>query len=1169
MINYKLQFPIPGQPPGLLRSRGVAKNLIIYYSKDRGVNVRKTRGYLIFIWLLLMWITLPRYYADAHDLPTLPRLKFVRIGVRQGFQQGAVNSILQDSKGFMWFGTSNGLVKYNGYNFTFYKYRHDDPNTLGHKFIYCIYQDGEGLLWIGTYETLDKFDPAQETFTHYRISSGSPPTKIFSIVSSVWESMTEPGILWVGTGDGLGKLDKKTGAFTWDRHFADSCRGGKKPQVLSMVESPAGILWIATSRGLFKYHLKKKKILPYINEPDISTSLSSNYTGCIIQPRLEPGILWVCTKNGLDKFDPVKETFVHYRHNPKDPYSISNNSVWNIFESTMEEEKGVLWVATSEGLNQFDPVSGKAVHYKNDPGDIYSLSNDRVFSIYQTPSGVLWVGTEGGGLCKVEGRNKKFIHYQARTGAKNVLSNNVVVSILESSTAPGIMWIGTFDGLNKYDTKTGKFTIYRNEANNPNSPGGKTIYAIYECPREPGILWLGTMKNGIDQFNPRENTFVHYKDIPLNPSAKNYTWVTALHKSPVQPGALWFGTLGGDLCQLTIKTKSFTRYPLSPGNSKDFYPVNSIFESSVGPGILWVGTDGGLVKFNLLSGEFTRYFQASTGGGLLSRDAIFSFYESQQEPGILWMATGKGLSSVSIKTGASLDYKGSKSLEDFIILKILEDDRGNFWLSTAASGLLKFNPQTGSTKRYDMGDGIQGNEFYQAAYKSQQGEMFFGGLNGLTAFYPLQVKDNPYVPPVVLTDFQIFNRSIKPGDLGRNRRPILKKNITNTKVIQLSHKDKMFSFEFAALNYNHTERNQYAYKMEGFADDWQNIGKRRTVTFNNLSPDTYNFRVKGSNNDGLWNEEGTSVRVIISPPWWRTPWAYGLYIFLLVLSLVGLNRLQRARLIKKERDQSKIQEAQLRAQAAEAEARAIEAEDKRKTHELEEARKLQLSMLPKKLPQPPGFDISVYMKTAHEVGGDYYDFFESDDGTLTIAVGDATGHGLKAGTLVSIIKGLFLNEAGELQPEIHAFFDKSNRIIKQMNLGNLFMGLTLVRIKHNKGVIASAGMPPVYLYSKKNRTVEEIVLKAPPIGAFNDFSYSHREVKLTKGDTLLLLSDGLPELFNPDEEMFGYTRLKKLFARIGDRTPKKIIADLVAAGDSWLKGKPQDDDMTFVVLTVL
>jgi serine phosphatase RsbU (regulator of sigma subunit) len=617
-----------------------------------------------------------------------------------------------------------------------------------------------------------------------------------------------------------------------------------------------------------------------------------------------------------------------------------------------------------------------------------------------------------------------------------------------------------------------------------------------------------------------------------------------------------------------IKTKTFTRYPLRPANSKDFYPVNSIYESSAVPGILWVGTDGGLVKFNLLSAEFTRYFQGSAGGGILSRDAIFSFYESRREPGILWMATGKGLNRISLKTGASIDYKGSQTLEDFIILRILEDDRGNFWLSTAASGLLRFNPQTGTTKRYDIGDGLQGNEFYQAACKSQSGKIFFGGLNGFTAFYPHQVKDNSYVPPVVLTDFQIFNRSIKPGHLGRNGRPILRKNITETKVIQLSHKDKMFSFEFAALNYNHTERNQYAYKMEGFADDWQNIGKRRMVTFTNLSSGTYNFQVKGSNNDGLWNEEGTSVRVIISPPWWRSPWAYGLYIVFLALVLVGLNRLQRARLIKKERDQAKIQEAQLRAQAAEAEARAIEAEDKRKTHELEEARKLQLSMLPKKLPEPPGFDISVYMKTAYEVGGDYYDFFETDDGTLTIAVGDATGHGLKAGTLVSIIKGLFLNEAGDLQPEIHAFFDKSNRIIKQMNLGNLFMGLTLVRIKHNKGVIASAGMPPVYLYSEKNRAVEEIALKAPPIGAFNDFSYSHQEMELTKGDTLLLLSDGLPELFNPAEEMFGYSRLKKLFAGIGRKNPGQIIDDLVAAGDSWLNGKPQEDDMTFVVLKV-
>jgi serine phosphatase RsbU (regulator of sigma subunit)/ligand-binding sensor domain-containing protein len=1130
--------------------------------------VRKTKGYLIFIGLLLMAITFPGLYATDNGYPAPPRLKFVRIGVRQGFQQGVVTSILQDRKGFMWFGTYNGLVKYNGYDFTFYKYRHDDPNTPGHQYIYCICQDREGLLWIGTYETLDRFDPARETFTHYRISSPTPPATIFGNVHSVLESQAEPGILWVGTGSGLGKLDKQTGTFTLDRYFADYSEDLKKPRVFSMEESPEGILWIATSNGLFRYHLKKKIIFRYSNDPGNSTSLSHNYISFIHRSRLEPGILWVCTQDGLDKFDPVKETFVHYRHDPQDPYSLSHNTMENIFESAVEEEKGVLWVATREGLNRFHPGSGKAVYYKNDPGDIYSLSSDRVFTVYQTSSGVLWVGTEGGGVCKVEERNKKFIHYQARAGAKDVLSNNFVLSILESSAAPGTLWIGTNDGLNKFDTKTGKFTVYRSEANNLNRPGDNAIYVIYEYPREPGILWLGTMKSGIDRFDPRQNTFVHYKDIPKNPVAKNFTWITALHKSPLQAGALWFGTLGGDLCRLMIQTKTFTRYPLSPGNSRDFYPVNSIYESAAEPGIFWIGTDGGLVKFNIFSGKFTRYFQGAAGVGLLSRDTIFSFHESPREPGILWMATGKGLTRISLKTGASIDYQGKKSLEDFIFLKILEDDRGNFWLSTTASGLLKFNPQTGSIKKYDIEDGLQGNEFYQAACESRSGEMFFGGLNGFTAFHPHQVKDNLYLPTVVLTDFQIFNRSIKPGEPGRKGQPILTKSITDTEVIRLSHKDRMFSFEFAALNYSRTERNQYAYKMEGFSDEWQDIGRRRMVTFTNLSPGTYNFKVKGSNNDGLWNEEGTSVRVIISPPWWRTLWAYGLYMILLALILVGLNRMQRARLIKKERDQAKIQEAQLRAQAAEAEARAIEAEDRRKTHELEEARKLQLSMLPKNLPSPPGFEIRVYMKTAYEVGGDYYDFFETADGTLTTAVGDATGHGLKAGTLVSIIKGLFLNEAGDFQPKIYTFFEKSNRTIKQMNLGNLFMGLTLVRIKNNHAVIASAGMPPVYLYSEKNRAVEEIVLKAPPIGAFYDFPYPHQELDLAKGDTLLLFSDGLPELFNPAGEMFGYSRLKQLFAGIGGKTPGQVIEELVAAGDSWLKGKPQDDDMTFVVLKV-
>ena len=1130
----------------------------------------KIKRMLIFIVFLLALMTLPDLYAAVDDLPSPEKLKFERFGIRQGFHQGIVTCIFRDNKGFIWFGTNDGLNKYDGYNFTVYKHRYNDANTPGHKHIRCIRQDREGLLWLGTDDSLDRFDPAIETFTHYRTplleTSPQTSTPVYAII----ESLMMPGFLWVGTENGLEKFDKEKGTFTLDPYYVNVSKNFNNPAVGPMCESPPGILWFSTANnGLFKYDFRKKELTRFINEPDNPNTIINNYVNFIHPSRLEPGILWLATRSGLDKFDPVKETFVHYRHDPAGPYSLSHYFPWTIFESLMEEEKGVLWIGMmGGGLNKFNPLTGKAVHYKNDPNDFYSLSNNFIFSVHQTPSGALWIGTNGGGLCKVEGRNKKFILYQAGSGSAS-LSNNVVLSMVESRLQPGILWIGTYDGLNKFNRKTGQFTIYREDPHKPDGLRGKTIDVIYECPREPEILWLGTRNHGINQFNPEENTFVHYKDIPKNPATVDNIVVMALHKSALQPGTLWVGTYSGDLDQLIIKTKTFIRCPLNPDTSKEIFPVTDIYESPSYPGILWVGTYGrGLIKFDIKSKKFLRFLETPGKNGSPGSNIIYSIYESPRQPGIFWLPTTKGLIKFNPKTGTGMTYKGTESLADYITIRILEDENGEFWISTAARGMLKFNPKTGFTKTYDIRDGLQGNEFEDAACKSQSGEMFFGGLNGFNAFYPHQVKDNPFVPPVVLTDFQIFNRSIKPGDPGRDGRPILVKSIWDTQTLQLSHKDKMFSFEFAALNYTQSENNQYAYKMEGFDSQWQYIGKRRLVTFTGLSPGDYTFRVKGSNNDAVWNEVGTSIRVSISPPWWRTPWAYSLYVILLGLILVGLYRQQRARLIKQEQEKTKIREAQLQAQAAEAQARAIEAENRRKTNELEEARKLQLSMLPEKLPESLSFDISVYMKTAYEVGGDYYDFYLANDGTLTAAIGDATGHGLKAGTMVSIIKAIFLTETRGPLFELDGFFSKSTGIIKQMNLGNLFMALTLVRIKDNKGIIASAGMPPAYLYRENPPAVEEIVLKAPPIGAFHHFSYPHKEIEFKEGDTLLLLSDGLPELFNRDGEMFGYSRLKQLFADVGKKTPGQIIAALVAAGESWLKGKPQDDDMTFVVLKV-
>jgi serine phosphatase RsbU (regulator of sigma subunit) len=477
-------------------------------------------------------------------------------------------------------------------------------------------------------------------------------------------------------------------------------------------------------------------------------------------------------------------------------------------------------------------------------------------------------------------------------------------------------------------------------------------------------------------------------------------------------------------------------------------------------------------------------------------------------------------------------------------------------------GITKYDPVKNIFTSYDIDDGLQSREFNgQAEFYSSTGEMFFGGINGFNSFFPDSLRNNPYPPRVAITDFKLFNNSVQIG-----KDSPLKKHISETDEIKLSHWQNDISFEFVALHFNKPEKNRYAYMLENYDENWINTENQRWATYTNLDHGEYVFKVIASNNDGVWNYDGVSITLIITPPWWETSWAYALYFLFGIGLAYSLHKFQHTRVIKRERDRTRITEAELRAQAAEAQARAIHAESERKTLELDEARKLQLSMLPKNLPNLPNLDIAVHMQTATEVGGDYYDFINNGDNSLIIVIGDATGHGLKAGTMVSVIKSLFISSAADT--DIKVFFEKCTRTIKQLHLGNLYMALSFVKIQSNQLVVSCAGMPPIYIYRNETKTVETILLKGMPLGAFYNFEYKDAKVKLNDGDTILLFSDGLVELFNDKKEMYDYARIISTFEKIGQKSSQLIIDDLVKEVDKWRNGNPPNDDVTFVVLKV-
>jgi ligand-binding sensor domain-containing protein/serine phosphatase RsbU (regulator of sigma subunit) len=1026
---------------------------------------------------------------------------FNHLTIEDGLSQSSVTCILQDRSGFMWFGTQDGLNRYDGYNFKVFKNDPADSTSLTDNFIFSIYEDLSGTLYIETQSgTFHKYNPRSESFQIIiKDSVDLESAKVSSVSALLQESS---GIRWTGglsKGTGLVRLDTKTGKSTTFKH-----------------------------------------------NPSDQSSLSDDKVYSVYRDR--SGNLWVGTFNGLDRLDERTGKFIHYRNKPGDPYSLADNWVWPIFE----DSRGNLWIGTvRSGLSMFDPKSDKFLNYKNDPNDPTSINDNFVFSIYEDRSGLIWVGTNLSGINYFNPSTQALEHYTHDPGNKNSLSDDIVLSMLVDKN--GYYWIGTrTGGLNKFDYAKKKFTFYTNNPSNANSIISNSIQSLLED--RSGNIWIGTFSSGLDVLNPQTGVFTHYTNNPSNPNSLSDNRVYSLVED--RAGNIWIGTYGGGLNKLDRATGKFLRYQL---NENDPASINSNATWSLAlddENNLWIGTFGGGVNvLNLNNQKFTYYKNNPDDSASIADDNIIRIFKDHK--GNMWIGTTKGLSRYSKGNKSFKNYDEKDGLANNFIYGILEDEEGNLWISTN-NGISKFNPEKETFKNYYVQDGLQGNEFNQNAFAKdyKTGRLLFGGPNGFNVFNPDDVKENSYIPPVVYTNYIRYNSDDEEG------KPIFERGISDRDSILLTYKDNIVTLQFAALSYYNNSQNRYRYKLEGFNDNWIQLGNNNTVTFTNLSPGDYNLIVTGSNNDGLWNDEGKSLFIEVTPPWWRTNIAYAFYIITFFGLLYGLRRFE----INRREQKTKLRENELRLKATEAEKRAIQIENDRKTKELEEARELQLSMLPKELPQLPNLEIAAFMRTATEVGGDYYDFIVEENGALNVAFGDATGHGLQAGTMVTLMKGFFTSDSSKLG--LKEFMSHCTRVIKDIKLGRILMSFSYLKIDGKKLSITSAGMPPIYFHHKNHNRVEEVTIQGMPLGAMRKASYNLIEKELNSGDTILLLTDGLPEQMNNREEMFDYSRVQKYFGEIVENSPNEIINSLVKKADDWMNGTPQADDMTFMVIKI-
>jgi sugar lactone lactonase YvrE len=646
-----------------------------------------------------------------------------------------------------------------------------------------------------------------------------------------------------------------------------------------------------------------------------------------------------------------------------------------------------------------------------------------------------------------------------------------------------MIWIGTNGGgINRFDRKTGKFTRFLHDPNDPASLSLNEIRSVYQD--RTGALWIGTYGGGLDKLIPGDSpVFQHYRNDPDDPNSL----------------------------------------------SNDF--VRATFEDSDGD--FWVGTEGGgLNKFDREKETFTHYLSDPSNPHSLNNDYIFSIHEDRS--GYLWLSTwGGGINKFDKQSEEFTHYTEEDGLPNDAVYGIMEDAQGNLWMSTN-NGLSRFNPETKTFRNFTVQDGLQNNEFNGGSFfMSKSGEMFFGGIAGFNSFYPENIEDNPYVPPVVITSFSKLNEEVE-----------LHKPFSEIEGLTLSHKDYVFSFEFAALDFTAPEKNMYAYRMEGLDEDWVHTNsKKRYATYTTLAPGTYTFRVKGSNSDGVWNEQGTSMKITIVPPFWKTMW-FRLISALILMSLVAVWYRRRSKNIEL-------------------------------IAELRTAREAQMSIMPHDDPVVDGFEISGICIPANTVGGDFFDYFWLNDKRthFGIAVGDVSGKAMESAMTAVMANGMIYSKIELDGISVSDMMTSLNRPMFAKTDRKMFTALCLASLDVAKRALTftNAGLIEPLLKSGDSVRYIEGTGSKHPLGLIEDAAYQSTSLQLTSGDVVLLLTDGIPEAQNHSRQLYSDERLKELLRNMDTSSlsaaeiKQKIIDDV----EHFSGNASQHDDMTVIVMKVL
>ena len=1084
--------------------------------------------------------------------------------IPEGISNNLVSYITQDNQGFMWFGTASGINKFDGYQFTDPALQSEIASFMSRRVIRHIFQDSKGLIWICTEGTgLFRYDPIQQDFLHLIEGNGAMDLS-YNIVNQTYED--KDGLIWIATGRGLDVYNPKTNKTR--KYIAESNRNFiTRAEFRSFVEDSQGDFWVATRKtGLVRFNQKQEEY-SYFNTENLG--LKDNNLEVII-PSKEKNKFWlayekygialVSTEQGNPKI--IKQ----FSHDPDNPNSLPGN----LIRALHEDSSGRLWIGTENtGLSIYDPKSNTFSNFQHNDQDEFSLRHNSVWSICEDSFGNIWIGTFNQGVNVVYNEYyNKFDHYLHKKGIDNSLVNNNVLSFLESSNQK--VWISTDGGgISLWDRKSNTFNNFSTASPAPLKISNNAVLSI--CETTSGHVWFSTWEGGVNIYDPKNQRFslmntethdissnTHFSIIQANDGNMYMcSWRDHLDVfDPIQQKLLW--------------SRDFTEY--------EIFALNSILEDKKGN--LWIGSYDGVVLMDKANrspdGEVQIFQYNEAQPSSLSDNAVHQIFEDSK--GNIWIATAYGLNLYQPKSKGFKHYYKKDGLPNNNIRGIAEDLSGNLWVTTN-EGLVKYVVDQNQFEYYDKEDGLQSNIFSKGSAKRlDSGEIIIGGSNGFNIFNPQKIPKNPYLPKVLFTGFKVFNKTID----SKSKDSPLDKSIEFTKEITLSYQQSTFTIEFVAINYTHTDENQYAYFLEGLDQEWNYIGHKKEANYTALPAGSYTFKVKAANNDGLWNDLETTLKINILPPWWATWWFRAMLLLgiitCIILGVQWRMRNIRAQNIKlenlvEERTkelQSKNEEVTQQAEELFQQAEELtsqrdfiqhqnkELSEKNKTvkeqnvriqQSIKAAQIIQTAVLPHDNKIKHIFNQYFLINRPKDVvSGDFYWLKKLDQSSI-IVVADCTGHGVP-GAFMTLIGSMLLDKIikeaqitcpAQILSQLHK--DVFKVLSQKYNNVNNGMDAIVVSISPSEQTdfaIQFAGAKNSIYYTNYLNKKEVIEIKGTRrgIGGYQNeaISFENHKFSLPKGSRLYLGSDGFIDQNNFKRKKFGVARFKQLITTLDQVT---------------------------------